>query len=364
MPCLLRKIAPALVVALSTFCALSAAAQEKLEITPALVAAAEKEGEFTLLYSSPLRSMQGMTDDFRKAYPNIKVNLERKAGSAGAYAMMQEISAGVHRVDVFQGSDPAANQDLVDQRIFAPIVPPGIGDYLPSASVMAPYLYYPEVNSTVVMYNPKLVTEAEAQKLRSWTGILDPAFKGRVSVVEPTFGVTLAPLLYVMNTPGLGEDFLKKLKAQDPLVYLNTAQARDAVISGQKPISWGAQWDAIVVSEIQKGTPIRFVYPETRVEWGGTGYGVLAKAPHPNAARLFVAWKFGKAGAAAEQAAHTSNRPALKAHEEARPAMKAIQKEVWYAFPAQVWNPDIKDWVKNGPNHQKTWTTIMKGGRR
>jgi iron(III) transport system substrate-binding protein len=338
-------------------------AQEKIEITPALVAAAEKEGEFTLLYSSPLASMQGVVDDFRKAYPKIKVNMERKAGSSGASALLQEVSAGVNRVDVFQGSDMAANQALVDEKVCAAIVPAGIGDYLPSASIMAPYLYYPDVNSTVVAYNPKFVTEAEAQKLRSWTGVLDPAFKGRISVVEPVFGVTLAPLIYVMNTPGLGEDFLKKLKAQEPLVYLNTAQAREAVVSGQKPISWGAQWEAVMLADIDKGTPVRFVYPEPRVEWGGTSYGVLAKAPHPNAARLFIAWKFSKAGAVSEQAPHTSNRPGLKQFEDARSAMKTVQKESWFKMPNQVWSPDPKDWVKNGTTYQETWASIMKSRR-
>jgi iron(III) transport system substrate-binding protein len=243
-------------------------------------------------------------------------------------------------------------------------VPASIGDYVLSAGNMAPYLYSPEINSTVIMYNSKSVTGAEAQKLRSWNGILDPVFKGRISVVEPVFGVTLAPLLYVMNAPGLGADFLKKLKLQDPYVYLNTAQAREAVISGQKPISWGAQWEAVVLSDIQKGAPVRFVYPEPRVEWGGTAYGVLAKSPHPSAARLFMAWKFSKAGAISEQAPHTSNRPALKQLDDIRPGMKAVQKEGWYALPKQVWNPDPKDWVKNGPAYQETWASIMKAGRR
>lgn len=343
---------------------IGAAAQEKLEITPSLVAAAEKEGEFTLLYSSPLVSMQGITDEFRKAYPKIKVNLERKAGSSGAYALLQEFSSGVNRVDVFQGSDVAASQELLDKKLFASIVPGAMNDYLASATIMAPYLYYPEVNSTVVMYNPKHVTEAEAQKLRSWNGILDPAFKGRISIVEPVFGVTLAPLLYIMNTPGFGEDYLKKLKAQNPHIYLNTAQAREAVISGQKPISWGAQWEAVVLSEIGKGTPVRFVYPEPGIEWGGTAYGVLAKAPRPNAARLFMAWKFSPAGAAAEQSPHTSNRPALKQLDDQRSAMVSVRKEPWYRAPDKVWNPDPADWVKNGPKHQQTWTAIMKGTRR
>ncbi len=342
----------------------TAAAQEKLEITPALVAAAEKEGEFTLLYSSPLASMQGMTDDFRKTYPKLKVNLERKAGSSGANALMQEVNAGVNRVDVYQGSDMAASQELVDQKIFAPLAPVTIGDYLPLASLMAPYLYSPDVNSSVIAYNPKFVTDAEAQKLRSWTGVLDPAFKGRISVVEPVFGVTLAPLLYIMNTAGLKEDFLRKLKAQDPLIYLNTAQARDAVVSGQKPISWGAQWEAVELADIEKGAPVRFVYPDPRVEWPGTTYGVLAKAPHPNAARLFLAWKFSKAGAASEQAPHTSNRPSLKQFDDVRAGMKTVMKESWFKLPPQVWIPDAKDWVTNGTAYQETWTSIMKGGRR
>lgn len=344
--------------------AAAAVAQERLEITPALVAAAEKEGELTLLYSSPLVSMQGITDDFRKAYPKIKVNLERKAGSAGAQALMQEAAAGVARIDVFQGSDVAANQELVDLKLFAPLVPAGIDGYLPSARIMEPFLYYPEVNSTVIMYNPRLVTDDEVRRLRAWNGILDPAFKGRISVVEPTFGVTLAPLLYVMNTPGLGADFLRRLRSQDPHVYTNTAQAREAVISGQRPISWGAQWEAVVLSEIEKGTPVRFVYPDVRVEWGGTGYGVLAKAPRPNAARLFMAWKFSKAGAASEQAPHTSSRPALKQLEDVRAVMNAVRKEPWFSMSETVWNPDPKDWVRNGPAHQQTWTQIMRAPRR
>ena len=97
---------------------------------------------------------------------------------------------------------------------------------------------------------------------------------------------------------------------------------------------------------------------------GRHGYGMLAKAPHPNAARLFVAWKFSKAGAVSEQASHTSNRPSLKQFEDIRIAMKNVAKESWFKLPRQIWNPDPKDWVKNGTAYQENWTTIMKGGRR
>lgn len=338
-----------------------ALAQEKIAVTPELVAAAEKEGEITLLYSSPLVSMQGMTDDFRKTYPRIRINLERKAGSAGAQALLEEMAAGVNRIDLFQGSDMAASQELVDKRAFAAVEPAGLEGYGPASRVMAPYLYYPELNSTVISYNPKLVTDAEAEKLRSWTGVLDPVFKGRISVVEPVFGVTLAPLLYIMNTPGLGADYLRKLKAQQPHVYLNTAQAREAVVSGQKPISIGAQWEAVILSDITKGTPVRFVYPDPGVEWGGTSWGVVAKAKHPSAARLFLAWKFSREGSLSEQAAHSNNRPGLTNLDDVREGMKLVRDQPWFRKPQQVWNADPKDWIAKGPEYQELWASIMKG---
>ncbi|MGI6854024.1 ABC transporter substrate-binding protein [Mesorhizobium sp. 1B3] len=335
-------------------------AQEKLTITPELVSAAEQEGELTLLYSSPLNAMQAFVEDFNKAYPNITVNLERKAGSAGVQMLLEESAAGVHRIDVFQGTDTGANAMVVKEKLLVPVQPQEVDQFLPSALVMAPDLYYPDRNRSLIMYNPNYVTEEEASKLQSWEGILDPAFRDKISLVEPTFGVTLAPLLYIMETPSLGEDFLRKLKQQNPTIFVNTAQARDAVISGQKPISWGAQWESIAFSEFERGAPIRFVYPKPTVEYGTNGWGVLANAPHPNAARLFYAWSVGRDGAAAMQGPAYNSLPALKNVEDGRAIVSKLKGESWFKFPEEVWNPNIESWVANGTAYQQTWTKIMK----
>lgn len=356
----MRKLFAPVLVGLSLLAG-TAIAQEKIAITPDLVAAAEKEGELTLQYSAPLNAMQAMAAAFGKAYPKVRLNLERKAGSTGAQALLQEIAAGVHRIDVFQGTDAGANAELIKQQAFAALTPELVGDFPASATAMAPYIYYPDVIRTVVMYNPKFVTEAEAEKLRAWDGILDPAFKGRFSLVEPSFGVTLAPLLYVMNNPKLGEDFLRKLKAQDPVIFLNTAQARDSLMSGQKPISWGAQWENIVFSDFERGAPIRFVYPNPTVAYGGNGWGVLAKAPHPNAARLFFAWGMSRDGGLAIQGPQYNGRSALKSLEDTRTVVPRLKKEAWFKPAGEDWNPDIKDWIGNGPRYQEIWTRILKG---
>ncbi len=52
------------VVGASLAISAAASAQEKITITPELVAAAEKEGELTLQYSSPLAALQAMVPSF------------------------------------------------------------------------------------------------------------------------------------------------------------------------------------------------------------------------------------------------------------------------------------------------------------
>ncbi|MEZ5844840.1 MAG: extracellular solute-binding protein [Hyphomicrobiaceae bacterium] len=333
---------------------------EKLAITPQLVAAAEKEGEVTLQYSSPLVTMQGLIGEFTKAYPKIRVNLDRKAGASGANALMQEMAAGVARVDVFQGSDNAPNKALIDKGAFVAIEPSNVADLDKVALSLAPYLYFPDLNRTVIAYNPKFVTAEEAAKLKDWRGILDPVFKGRISLVEPTFGVTMAPLLYVMNTKHLGAEFLGKLKAQAPNIYVNTAQARQALISGQKPISWGAQWEAVILTQIGRGAPVRFVYPEPAVEWGGTAWGVLKTAPHPNAARLLLAWKLSREGGQAEQGAYSNMRSNITGLPDGRVVFGKVKAETWYAEPKGTWRPDLQDWIANGTRYQEIWAKSVR----
>lgn len=338
-------------------------AQEVVAVTPQLVAAANAEGTLTLQYSAPLDAMQALIGDFNKAYPKITVELERKAGSSGAQVLLQEAAAGVRRIDIFQGTDTAINAQLAEQKVFVALQPANVSDFPPEALQMAPYLFFPDRYRTVVMYNPKFVTSEEAAKLSNWRGILDPAFKGRVSLVEPTFGVTLAPLLYIMNNKELGEEYLRKLKEQDPIIFVNTAQARDAVVSGRAPISWATQWDAVTFSDIARGSPVRFVYTDPVIEFIANSWGVIANAPHPNASRLLFGWLMSRDGAKAMEGPQYNGRSFIKGMDDSRTIMTKLRAEPWFKSGTTIWSPDIKDWVANGPRYQQVWTSIMKARR-
>ena len=329
-------------------------------ITPSLIAAAEKDGEVDLQYNYQLDQMQAIIAAFNRTFPRVKVVAERKPGAPGAYGLEQEMAAGVHRIDVFQGTDLAANADLISKGAFAALRPPNERDFPASALAMAPYLYYPETVTAVVAYNPAFVTESDAKLLTQWRGILDPRFKGKISLVEPALGVTQGVLNYIMNTPGLGTDFLTKLKAQQPNIYPNAVPARDALVSGQKPIIWGSMWDAIAIQDVEKGSPQRFVYTNPAIQMTGSGFGVLAKAPHPNAARLFWVWMLGRDAAQAIQGTDSNMRSILAGEKDTRPAMQVVLKGGWYVPPRTLWTPETENWIKNGPGFRAKWDQVMQ----
>jgi ABC-type Fe3+ transport system substrate-binding protein len=89
---------------------------------------------------------------------------------------------------------------------------------------------------------------------------------------------------------------------------------------------------------------------------------VLADAPHPNAARLFLAWGLSRDGAAAMQGPAYNGLPMLKSFEDERAIVRKLKAESWFKLPEEVWNPNIDRWVANGAAHQRTWTRIMKSG--
>ena len=99
----------------------------------------------------------------------------------------------------------------------------------------------------------------------------------------------------------LGEEFVKKLYIdQEPRITTNARQLADWLARGIYPISLGAGTDR--VKRLQKeGFPVAIIYnlPDmrARVSTGSGGLeGLMNKAPHPNAARVFVNWMASKEG--------------------------------------------------------------------
>src|SRR5262249_21776655 len=137
-------------------------------------------------------------------------------------------------------------------------------------------------------------------ELRTAQDLLDVRWKGKISLQDPTVpgsGSNQAAQLYLT----LGEDFVRKLYVdQKPLISRDTRQLTDWLARGSQPISNGAE-DALVDQLVKEGVPIAPLDLPDLPSPISAGFGqvaLLAAAPHPNAAKVFVNWLASREGSA------------------------------------------------------------------
>ncbi|MEO6163579.1 MAG: extracellular solute-binding protein [Candidatus Binatia bacterium] len=140
-------------------------------------------------------------------------------------------------------------------------------------------------------------TLAKADELRSLDDLLDAKWKGKIGLSDPRVaGSGLSVWSYLWEVKG--EEYLKKLVAQELFVTQNLRQLAEALAKGKVAITLGigtAQTEPFV----KAGLPVKDL-PEPREGTpSSNGYGTLAilkNPPHPNAAKVFVNWLLGKEG--------------------------------------------------------------------
>jgi len=146
-----------------------------------------------------------------------------------------------------------------------------------------------------VYVNRDVVSEAE---LSQFDQLLDPRWKGRITWVEPRLtgvGATVAGQLLLIK----GEDYLRQLFAQDVVAVNDPRQHAEFVVRGRYPIGVGVSSDRL--AEFQEQGIGKNVVPldprgpaGARIASGFSALMFVDRAPHPNAAKVFINWLLDK----------------------------------------------------------------------
>jgi iron(III) transport system substrate-binding protein len=260
----------------------------------ALATAAKAEGGLTLYTDGTLKTQQAWADAFTQKY-GIPVSIVRDSGAPLYQRFSQEEAAGQRQADVFGNVDPASLDDAVANGWLAQYTPQD-ASLFPAAQTRPGY-YYPYLNgfAHTIAYNPTKVTPAELAEVMSdpVKAMEDPQFKGRIGVCPPQTA-QLAQAFWYLYTDGaakndVGWDGLAKIAANTSLIT-DTATLSQDIVQGEVDFAFPVA-DSIVSSQLaaNANAPIRFIYATPTVG-GQFGMGVVANAPHPNAARLFTEW--------------------------------------------------------------------------
>jgi iron(III) transport system substrate-binding protein len=101
-------------------------------------------------------------------------------------------------------------------------------------------------------------------------------------------------------TEGLGKDYIRRMLDQNLVFSANNRQMLDWVVRGQYPVSLGFPY-RLAVPLIEAGLPIKFLPGEAMKEKyyisaGSGGVSVVNRAPHPNAAKVYLNYLLSRQG--------------------------------------------------------------------
>jgi iron(III) transport system substrate-binding protein len=274
-------------VALAAAVALAAPAAAQ-ETTPALVAAAKKEGKVTWYTAVDVKVAEAVAKAFRAAYPGIDVAVERSGSERVFQRIGQEYQSNIKNVDVVNSSDAAHFLYWKQQGWLAPHTPPDVKRF--PAQHREPDGYWAVWRSTlsVIGYNTNLVPEKDAPQ--GYQDLLDPKWKGKLVKSHPGYSGTSLTGFYAL-TKALGWDYFEKLAKQGVQQLQSTTATPKSIASGERAVMVdGNEYNMFI--ELQARSPVKIVYAKEGTPFVTSPGAIFAGAPHPNAARLLQNFLF------------------------------------------------------------------------
>ncbi len=248
-----------------------------------LVKNAEKEGKVIHYGSMPDVEQNKIIGPFNKLYPNIKVEHMRASNLENREIILRELKAGKTQIDVLEISSELITtfKELKLVRSYDWVKNFSINPIQPDKENM---MVKVGGSLHIIAYNTEKVSPKDVPK--TWEDLLDPKWKGK------KIGTDTRPKgfneLYVAWGEKKLVDYLQKFAKQDPIFKRGGTAIVEMLGAGEFMIAVSPSYTAIL-RLIKKGAPVAPIIPPII----GTSFErecVLAPAPHPNAAILFLGW--------------------------------------------------------------------------
>jgi iron(III) transport system substrate-binding protein len=257
-------------------------------ITPELVEAARKEGSLTWYIAQvDTATAENMGRAFSTRFPGVTVSVIRTTGQVAYERLLLDLKNGAAQCDVFSSTDVSQYAALKKRGSLANYVPAGAATLLPAFQKAADpgYMYPSSATSHLLIYNSIHVQPADAPK--TWTDLLDPRWKGRVATGHPAFSGCTG-IWVVALTKAYGWQYFERLAKNNPRIGRSGNDPVTLINAGECLV--GPAPGNIAFQQVDKNNPIVPVYPADGATLCVGPSSVMANAPHPNAARLYMEW--------------------------------------------------------------------------
>jgi iron(III) transport system substrate-binding protein len=276
-----------------------------------VVAEAKKEGKVVVEGPPGEFIRNAVVQGFKKAFPEIAVEYSSGRGSELAAKIKAERDGGLYTLDlIVQGTStallyfkPIGALEPIRPALILPEVADGkywSDNRLEFADKEEKLnLVFATIVKTPVVYDSQQVKRQEIDELYE---LLSPKWKGKIVINDPipsgSANVTFRFLWEVLGAEKAA-DYFKKLRAQAGAVDRDERRQIESVAKGKYAILVGPG-DRIIPELLKRG--LNFGVLEEFKDYGSlktagpSSLMLFNKAPHPNAAAVFINWLLSKNG--------------------------------------------------------------------
>lgn len=275
-----------------------------------LIAGAKQEGR-VVVYGPPGEQIRnGILQGFTKVFPDLTVEYVGAAGTEHGTKIRSEREAGVYSLDVFLGGVSTISRILLPLKAFDPItdslVLPEVRDVQNWRDRRHHFgdkegrfnLIYVSMVSPKLIYNPGQVKRAEMDELHE---LVDPRWKGKIVTHDPTVpgpGANYYRHIWLSLGPQKAAEHFRHIRSH-AVIERDQRRAIESVARG-KYAMFLAPSSGVLEQLRPRG--LKFEVLEEFKDIGGHmtasfgSLGLMNRAPHPNAAVVFINWLLGKEG--------------------------------------------------------------------
>ena len=314
------------------------AAQAFEKVSKELYPKAMQEGNLIIYSVWDVEHLRAITDVFMKRYPGIKVTYWQGRNPEIVTRVLTEFQGGQASVDVIlsdnappvvRAAGAIASYDTVQRDVLL---------------LHDPTMATVSLQIQALTYNTKKLKPADLPK--SWEDVANPKFKGMVALDDPMRAGPLSSMLAGLKEQWKDDNrfnnFVKGLKALNVPVHKSTSAMFRLVISGEYAICMPALLHD-VFEEKEKGTPVDYIKTVPPVVFPRQA-AIYAKAPNPNAAKLFAEWAISTQG---QQAIDSGGRESSRKDFKSKTSIESAYPKGTKAIPVtdKLFLEDPKKWL-------------------
>jgi len=326
---------------------------EAVKVIPGLpveiFAGAQAEGE-VMLYRLGQDFPGAVYPEFRKLFPFIEINEFEATVAPLLQRFAAEARSGRNIADVVMNAIPGTVDEFDEEGLVMHYVPTS------ADAIKAGFhegVYYPHDQIKLCnAWNSDLVSDEEAEVLGEWKGIADPKWTGKSGINQLGTGGLTALAYTFMDSTGVAT-FDTLIVDQKASIFPSVPAMVERLAAGGISVAYFVN-DGNLYKLKKAGAPLKWKCPTPGVALNDFQF-IPAKAPHPNAAKLWIEFMLSKKGQEIVGAG-LGLGPARSDVADTRP----VASEPWYSAPTELYSYTWPDIMEKLPDVKAKWDAAVE----